>query len=123
MLTFWKPEELPRLGSMEVRVEPLGSCVEVINKLLSIPRSRPYFSQRILDGYVAILWNVNHGLVLDFKSEPELGKDEVYSLLVDRKMVEEKEFLRYYILLYEMFGVVLLGDGGFVTVNEYKRKT
>jgi len=122
MLTFWKPEELPRLGSMEVRVEPLGSCVEVINKLLSIPRSRPYFSQRILDGYVAILWNVNHGLVLDFKSEPELGKDEVYSLLVDRKMVEEKEFFRYYVLIHELFGVTLLDNHRFVTVKEYKER-
>ena len=122
MLTFWKPEELPRLGRMEVRVEPLGPCVEVINKLLSIPRSRPYLSQRILDGYVAILWNVGHGLVLDFKSEPELGKDEVYSFLVDRNMVEERDFFRYYILLYEMFGVVLLDESGFVTVKEYKGK-
>jgi hypothetical protein len=122
MLTFWKPEELPSLGSMEVRVEPLGPCVEVINKLLSIPRSRPYLSQRILDGYVAIWWNVENGVVLDFKSEPELGKDEVYSLKIERKMVHEAQFLRYYILLYEMFGVVLLDESGFVTVNDYKGK-
>lgn len=122
MLTFWKPEELPRLGSMEVRVEPLGPCVEVVNKLLSIPRSRPYFSQRILDGYVAILWNVGHGLVLDFKSEPELGKDEVYSLLVDRKMVEERDFWRYYVLVSELFGVTLLDNHGFVTVKEYRER-
>lgn len=120
MLTFWKPEELPHLGSMEVRVEPLGSCVEVINKLLSIPRSRPYLSSRILDGYVSTWWNVERGVVLDFKSEPELGSDEVYSFQVERKMVGEAQFLRYYILLSEMFGVVLLEDGGFVTVREFK---
>jgi len=121
MLTFWRPEDIPQDDSMRVKVEPLGRTTEVVNGLLSIPNSCPYLSSRMLDGYVSVLWKVGNGLVVEFKSEPEFGKDRVYSLLVDRCMVTDMDFFRYYVILSERFGVTLLDDDqGFVTVVEYK---
>ena len=54
--TFWKPQELPRRGSVEIDLEPLGDEKDVMSRLLSIPRTHPWIN--LMDGYSSFFWCV-----------------------------------------------------------------
>jgi hypothetical protein len=122
--TFWKPSESGELVRVNmdklVNVDPIGSECDVQDRLLSIPKT--YKFPNLMEGYKSVFWDVGSGVEVGFRSEPEFGEDEVFSLILHRRSVKPKDFFRFYLQLFEMFGAVMLADGRFVTVTEFKKE-
>lgn len=123
--TFWKPAESQRdpvwvNADMLVCVDPLGKEGDVRDRLLSIPKT--YAFPSLIEGYKSVFWDVGNGVEVGFRAEPEFGEDEVFSLILHRKRVRPRDFFRFYLQVFEMLGAVMLTDGKFVTVMEFKKE-
>ena len=97
--TFWKPTESPEdpvRVNMDVLayVDPLGKEGDVRDRLLSIPRTCMF--PNLMEGYKSVFWDVGCGVEIGFRSEPEFGEDEVFSLILHRESVRPKDFFRFY---------------------------
>ena len=119
--TFWKPIEDPdesvRVNRRDlVFVEPLGEEGDVQSRILSIPDTYPFPN---LMGYKSVFWPL--GIEVCFRSEPEFGEDKVFSLELHQQSASPKAFFRFYLQLFEAIGAVLLTNGRFISVMDFKR--
>lgn len=119
MLTFWKFEEVPVDAGLNYLPQKIGPVYKVADELLTIPAMRPFFSEKIMDGFVTLLWNQGCGTYLHLKDETEFGGG-VYSIQIQQR-VSNRDFFRLYVQAYERLGVVLLRDKDFVDLNTFKR--
>jgi hypothetical protein len=120
--TFWKPTEYPDESVRVNRrilalVEPLGEEKDVQSRILSIPNTYPFPN---LMGYKSIFWPL--GIEVCFRSEPEFGEDKVFSLTIHQQSATPRAFFKFYLQLFEAIGAVLLANGRFVSVMDFKRK-
>lgn len=119
MQTFWKFDEVPA-ADLEVHPRKMGPVYKVADELLTIPAMRPFFSEKVIDGYVTLLWNQGPGSYLYIKDEIEFGGG-VYSIQVQQR-VSNRDFFRLYVMAYERLGVTLLQGSNFIDLNSYKRR-
>lgn len=122
--TFWKPERIDVVpDTLAVcPLLPLGPATTVASKLMDIPRMHVFLSTMTFHGYLSFLWNVGNGVTLALRDEPELGDGGVFSISVlDKQRVSRDQFYRLYVQVFEMFEVVVLDEGRFVGVRQFKR--
>jgi len=120
MTTFWKPE---LIDDVSVKVLPIGPAQAVSSKLMDIPRMHVSLSYLTFQGYLSFLWNVGNGVTLAMREEPEFGKGGVFSIMVmDKHRVSNEEMYRLYVQVFEMFDVVLLDEGEFVDVRQFRKR-
>lgn len=120
MLTFWKLNELPAVTEVRVVPQRIGPVHKVADELLTIPAMRPFFSEKIMDGFVTLLWNQGSGTYLYLKDETEFGGG-VYSIQINQR-VSDRDFFRLYVQTYERLGVVLLQDKDFIDLRTFKTR-
>lgn len=118
MMTFWKFDDVP--DSMDIKVLPqrLGSLHKVADELLTIPCMRPFFSDKIMDGFATFLWNQGMGTYLYLKDEIEFGGG-VYSIQIQQR-VSDRDFFRLYVQTHERLGVMLLKDEQVIDLRKFK---
>ena len=111
MLTFWKTDSIPPADCLVTYVIPLGAATKVHRKMLQIPKMINALPD--LDGvYFNYLWEVNNGVYLRIRDEPEFGRGGVFSIQVEgQNRVPKKDFKILYLHMSELFGVVLLNEG------------
>jgi len=120
MITFWKPAIV---DDVSVKVLPIGPASKVASGLLDIPRMHPFLCHLTFEGYVSFLWDVGWGTTLAMRDEPEFGSGGVFSIMVtDPHRISKSEMYRLYVQVFELFGVTLLGDDGFVDVRNFRRR-
>lgn len=120
MTTFWKPE---LIDDVSVKVLPIGPAQTVSSLLMDIPRMHVALSALTFHGYLSFLWNVGNGVTLAMREEPELGKGGVFSILVvDKHRISNEEMYRLYVQVFELLGVVLLDDGSFIDVRQFRKR-
>jgi hypothetical protein len=119
MLTFWKFKEVPVGLQFDHLPQKIGPVHRVADELLTIPAMRPFFSEKIMDGFVTLLWNQGSGTYLYLKDEIEFGGG-VYSIQIQQR-VSNRDFFRLYVQAYERLGVVLLKDKDFVDLKNFKK--
>lgn len=120
MITFWKPE---LVDDVSVKVLPIGPAPKVASGLLDIPQMHVFLCPLTFYGYVSFLWDVGHGTTLAMRDEPEFGNGGVFSIMImDPHRISRREMYRLYVQMFELFGVTLLGDKGFVDVRTFRRR-
>jgi hypothetical protein len=122
--TFWKTEEdVSAKPLSKYKLLPIGPTTTVSKTILSIPKMHVFFSDKTFDGYVTLLWEVDQGLVLNFKDEPEFGEGGAFSILIaDRDRVNDYDFFRLYVQLFERLGLYLLEEKQFIPPRDFKRR-
>lgn len=100
---------------------PLGPVNEVCQVLLTIPKTFACFDA-VDQRCISLLWAVDQGVILSFKTEEEFGPGGVFSILA-KSRVSEKAFFRLYVQVYERFGTILLDDSGnFIEIKAFKKR-
>lgn len=118
MPTLWKipTEKCQNNNLISTEIESMGDSIEVIDKLSTIPRITQQFT---LQNQISLLWETQN-ILISFKDEPEFGKNEVFSLKID-KVLFERDFYKLYVQLFENLGCILLLDKEFIEPRRFKR--